>query len=44
MRLVPAPVDDADDPVRRLLDREPGDVDHGAAEPAVKRRSLLELS
>ena len=44
---VPSPrpplLDDAQDAVRRLLDRELGDVDHGAAEPAVELLGLLEL-
>src|SRR5207248_1039585 len=41
--LGPALLDDADDPVRRLFDRQLGDLDHRAAEPAVDRLGVLEL-
>ncbi len=42
-RLGCALLDDAEDAVRRLLDRQLGDVDDGTAEPAVELLRLLEL-
>src|SRR5581483_10039021 len=41
---LPMPLrDQTEDLVRRLFDRELGDVDHGAAETTVERLGLLEL-
>src|SRR5207244_840349 len=36
-------LDRSQNPLRRLLDRQLGDVDHGTTEAAVDRRRLLEL-